>query len=310
MYQSSAHKELKQTLKQFSDEDMIWVLHVMNKDHEEHYLGRNIDDMDSALVRLDIKTLNTMTNMDEIRSKVINSYEEIREEFINQFIDTLKDFQSTLKIRGRDLSTYKSNKRLLYFVLNQINHKEDQYNTFRDIQNEYFRFLYTIFMLPNYYDTNRTLDDLEASFSKIISKKPLHFKSFDSDEFYPWAKTYMDQDRENARVLNSTSYKPLNAKECSIVVNAIFDNLLAIDSNIYRALKDKLSNAAYQKNYRKKNKGRKHHYYLTDKALYCLNILAEKHNVTEEKVIENLINEHYATECMDANGNHLYSPTG
>lgn len=62
-----------------------------------------------------------MTNMDEIRSKVINSYEEIREEFINQFIDTLKDFQSTLKIRGRDLSTYKSNKRLLYFVLNQIN---------------------------------------------------------------------------------------------------------------------------------------------------------------------------------------------
>ncbi|MCM1573166.1 hypothetical protein MWF93_06225 [Acinetobacter baumannii] len=266
MYQSSAHKELKQTLKQFSDEDMIWVLHVMNKDHEEHYLGRNIDDMDSALVRLDIKTLNTMTNMDEIRSKVINSYEEIREEFINQFIDTLKDFQSTLKIRGRDLSTYKSNKRLLYFVLNQINHKEDQYNTFRDIQNEYFRFLYTIFMLPNYYDTNRTLDDLEASFSKIISKKPLHFKSFDSDEFYPWAKTYMDQDRENARVLNSTSYKPLNAKECSIVVNAIFDNLLAIDSNIYRALKDKLSNAAYQKNYRKKNKGRKHHYYLTDKA--------------------------------------------
>lgn len=55
MYQSSAHKELKQTLKQFSDEDMIWVLHVMNKDHEEHYLGRNIDDMDSALVRLDIK---------------------------------------------------------------------------------------------------------------------------------------------------------------------------------------------------------------------------------------------------------------
>ncbi|HCV3153785.1 hypothetical protein [Acinetobacter nosocomialis] len=309
MYQSSAQKELKLTLKQLSDEDMLWVLHVMNKDHEEHYLGRNIDDMDSALVRLDIKTLNTINNTDEIRSKVINSYEEIKEGSINHFIDTLKDFQSTLKIRGRDLSKYKSNKRLLYFVLNQINHKEGQYNTFRDIQNEYFRFLYTIFMLPNYYDTNRTLDDLESSFSKIISKKPLHFKSFDSDEFYPWAKTYMDQDRENARVLNSTSYMPLNAKECSIVVNAIFDNLLAIDSNIYRALKDRLSNAAYQKNYRKNNKGRKHHYYLTDKALHCLNILAEKHNVTEEKMIENLINEHYTTECMDANGNHLYSPT-
>ncbi|MDC4584464.1 hypothetical protein OW666_16200 [Acinetobacter baumannii] len=309
MYQSSAHKELKQTVKQFSDEDMIWVLHVMNKDHEEHYLGRNIDDMDSALVRLDIKTLNTMTNMDEIRIKVINSYEEIKEGSINHFIGTLKDFQSTLKIRGRDLSKYKSNKRLLYFVLNQINHKEGQYNTFRDIQNEYFRFLYTIFMLPNYYDTNRTLDDLEASFSKIISKKPLHFKSFDSDEFYLWAKTYMDQDRENAKVLNSTSYTPLSPKEYSIVVNAIFDNLLAIDNNIYRALKDKLSNAAYQKNYRKKNKGRKHHYYLTDKAHRCLEILSEKHNITEEKMIEDLINERYTKECMDMNGNHLYTLT-
>ncbi|HEM6824600.1 TPA: hypothetical protein ACIFCQ_002739 [Acinetobacter baumannii] len=309
MYQCSAHKELKLYLKQLSDEDMIWVLHVMNKDHEEHDLGRNIDDMDSALVRLDIKTLNTLNNTDEIRSKVINSYEEIREEFINHFIDILKDFQSTLKIRGRDLTKYKSNKRLLYFVLNQINHKEDQYNTFRDIHNEYFRFLYTIFMLPNYYDTNRTLDDLEASFSKIISKKPLHFKSFDSDEFYLWAKTYMDQDRENAKVLNSTSYKPLNAKECSIVVNAIFDNLLAIDSNIYRALKDKLSNASYQKHYRKKNKRRKHHYYLTDKALRCLEILATKKGMTTEKMIESLVNEHYTKECMDSNGNDLYSLT-
>lgn len=94
MYQCSAHKELKLTLKQLPDEDMLWVLHVMNKDHEEHYLGRNIDDMDSALVRLDIKTLNTMTNMDEIRSKVINSYEEIKEGSINHFINTLKTFKA------------------------------------------------------------------------------------------------------------------------------------------------------------------------------------------------------------------------
>ncbi|MCW8692789.1 hypothetical protein OQH45_18000 [Acinetobacter baumannii] len=309
MYQSSAHKELKLYLKQLSDEDMIWVLHVMNKDHEEHDIERDINDMDPALVRLDIKTLNTMTNTDEIRSRVINSYAEIREGFINHFIDTLKDFQSTLKIRGRDLSKYKADKRLLYFALNQINHKEDRYNTFRDIHNEYFRFLYTIFMLPNYYESNRTLDDLEASFSKIISKKPLHFKSFDSDEFYLWAKTYMDQDRENAKVLNSTSYTPLNPKEYSIVVNAIFDNLFAIDNNIYRALKDKLSNAAYQKNYRKKNKGRKHHYYLTDKALRSLEILAEKHGMTKEKMIESLVNERYTKECMDFNGNDLYSLT-
>ena len=101
---------------------------------------------------------------------------------------------------------------------------------------------------------------------------------------------------------------PLNPKEYSIVVNAIFDNLFAIDNNIYRALKDKLSNAAYQK-LPQENKGRKHHYYLTDKALRSLEILAEKHGMTKEKMIESLVNERYTKECMDFNGNDLYSLT-
>lgn len=309
MYHSPAHKELRQFIKQCSDTDMIGFLHVMNKEHEERHTRQKIPDMDTALVQLDIQTLNTLTNTDEIKTKALRLCDHINEREASHLMNILKSFLSTLAIRGRDLSKYEKDKRLLYFALNQINHNESRHNTFSEIHNEYFRFLYTIFMLPNYYESNRPLDNLEASFSKIISKQPLHFKNFDSDEFYLWAKTYLDQDRENARVLNSTSYKPLNAKECSIVINAVFDNLLAIDSNVYKAIKGKLSNAAYQKKYRKTNKGRKHHYYLTDKALRSLEILAKKHDVTKERMIESLVNERYTKECMDFNGNDLYSLT-
>lgn len=307
MYHSPTQKELKQFIKQCSDADMIWILHVMNKEHEERRARQKISDSDTALVQLDIQMLNSLNNTDEIKNNFLRLCDHINEREAADLMDILKSFLSTLVIRGRDLSKYEKDKRLLYFALNQINYNESRHNTFSEIHNEYFRFLYTIFMLPNYYESNRPLDNLEASFSKIISKQPLHFKSFDSDEFYLWAKTYMDQDRENARVLNSTSYKPLNAKECSIVINAVFDNLLAIDSNVYKAIKDKLSNAAYQKKYRKTNKGRKHHYYLTDKALRSLEILAKKHDVTKEKMIESLVNERYTKECMDFHGNDLYS---
>ena len=35
MYQNSPHKALKQLINQYSDSDMIWVLHVMNREIEE-----------------------------------------------------------------------------------------------------------------------------------------------------------------------------------------------------------------------------------------------------------------------------------
>ncbi len=59
--------------------------------------------------------------------------------------------------------------------------------------------------------------------------------------------------------------------------------------------------------YRQKNKGKKPHYYaLSKKAKEALHILALKRNLKEEEVIENLINEFYVKECVDALGETLY----
>lgn len=307
MYQGTAHKELKLFIKESTDEDMIWILHVMNKDQEEYRNNYRLNGTEDYLLQLDIRTLNTINNTDEIKNRISDTYNHLNEREIYNFVSSLKCFRDTLIIRGRNLDEYKKNKRLLYFTLNSISENEYQYNTFKEIKNEYFRLLYTIFMLPRYYDSNRSLDNINAHFSDILSKKPLHFKKFNNDDFYRWAKSYMDQDRENSRVHNSLNYSPINAEEYSLVINAIFDSLLNKDTNIYKAIKDKISNAWHQKIFREKNKGRKHHYYLTDKTLECLEILAEKHNVTKEKIIEKLINDRYAKECMDINDNHLYS---
>lgn len=306
MYQNTSHKALKQFINQCSDADMIWVLHVMNREIEERCARTEISDRDEALIRLDIKTLNTLNNTNEIKKIIIDAYNNINERAVDDFIQSLKIFQSKLSIRSRDLVKYKENKRLLYFALNRFFSPTCRHNNFTEIHNEYFRLLYMIFIFPRYYESNDFLDNLDADFSDILSKKSLHFKNADSDEFYQWAKSYMDREIKNDKVYDSQRYKALTPEDYKIIVNSIFDSLLDGDALIYKAIKDQISNAWYQKSYRLRNKGREHYYFLTEKTQQCLEILTKKHNITQEKMIEDLINQRYAIECMDSLGNHLY----
>lgn len=308
MHQSLALKELNQFLKASTDEDMIWVLHAMNKDNEEHHCNQNIDNSDEQLIQSTINILNTLKNAEEIRKRVLDNYADINDRHILYFIDSLKMFRDTLNIRAKDCSNYKSNKRLLNFTLHSMSLDRDlSWRTVSMIQDDYFKFLYVLFISPSYSRSSRPLERIEERFCKILNEKTLHFKKFDYDDFYQWVKGYMDSDYQNARIYNSQHYTPLTPEDYKVVVNSIFDILIDTNPIIYKALKDKISNAWYQKTFRQKNKGRKHHYYLTDKALRGLEILAKKHDLTKEKIIEQLINERYTKECMDINGNHLYS---
>ncbi|AVZ85150.1 MULTISPECIES: hypothetical protein [unclassified Acinetobacter] len=309
MYQSTAHKELNQLIKASTDDDMIWFLHLMNKDNEEHRCNINISDTDDLLIQSTINILNTLKNTDEIRRKILDNYTNINENSIFNFMDSLKIFRDNLNIRGKDISDYKTNKRLLYFTFHSMSSdREISWRTMLTIQNDYFRFLYMLFISPSFSRSNRFLNNIEERFSTILAKNELHFKSFDSNDFYLWAKNYMDQDSENARFYNSRDYTPVIPQDYKIVVNAIFDVLLDTNPHIYKALRDKLSNAWYQKSYRKKHKGRKHYYFFTDVTFECLQILAKKYNLTEEKVIDRLINEHYVKECRSNDtGNHYYT---
>ena len=79
------------------------------------------------------------------------------------------------------------------------------------------------------------------------------------------------------------------------------------DENIHYALRKKLYNAWYQKKHREEKKVKKPHYYaLTKRAREALLTLAFKNGLTEEQMIERLINETYAKECCSVDGENLY----
>ncbi|WP_151831491.1 hypothetical protein [Acinetobacter ursingii] len=307
MDRNSAQKELQSFLKDSTDEDLIWILHFMNKDNIQYRDRCDIHYLNDDLIRSTIDILNTLKSAEEIRKILSENYISVYQNDIFNFLNELNIYRQSLTIRGKDISNYKSNKRLLYFALKCMSSDRNlSWRQISEIKNEYFRFIFILLISPLYSQSTRHLDYIEQKFSRILNKYELHFKNCDNNDFYLWAKGYIDKDDANSRVYDSRSYNPVNPQDYKIVINAIFDNLLNLDPNIYKALKDQISNAWYQKRYRKKIKGREHYYRFTDKSYKCLEILADKNNLTKEKMIEQLINERYAKECVNINGNHLY----
>ena len=132
-----AHKELNQLVKASTDEDTIWLLHLMNKDNEEERYNRDINETNDLLNQSTINILNTLKNADEIRKVIIDNYVNVNERGVFNFIDSIKRFKETLNIRGKDLSDYKSNKRLLYFTLYSMSSDIDlSWRTVCMIQND------------------------------------------------------------------------------------------------------------------------------------------------------------------------------
>ena len=175
-----------------------------------------------------------------------------------------------------------------------------------NINNHFFRFLFIIFCHPDYSQSTVELNTNEEKISQLTNSHLIHFVKNDTIDFYRWAKSYMDDHNEK---YHSAAYTPITDEEYRTTVNIIFDKLFDENEDIYAALKDKLANAWYQKKYRQKNKGKKPHYYaLSKRAKEALHILAFKRNMSEEQIIENLINEFYVKECVDVRGQSLYTP--
>lgn len=310
MSNSTAQNELKSLIKGLSDDDLIWLLHVKNKDQIEYNDRTKISDDDELLIKNNIQDLNALQDINEIKSIVYNYAKNFSDYDIEKFINQINYFKSRLEIRSIKFSKYKSDERLLNIALNSIMDKNKRYpidTRVLDINNPYVRFLYVIYTHSEYYRNPDKIARIEEKYSTIQTKNELHFKKQDSTEFYRWAKNYMDNDLENARRFNSKNFKPINDPDFKIAVNSIFDNLLLIDKLQYQALKDKLSNAWYQKTYRKNNKGKKYYFFLKDKTDDALNMLAKKYNISTVDIIERLINECYVKECLDSSGNPQYN---
>ena len=299
--------QLRSALKQLNESDLLPALCLMEMDIESNSFRDFHKELDRKLMRPFIQRLNTIKGLSEIRQIILDYYSTQEWDYIDDYLRELETLKSLLKNRGRDISKYQSNPRLLAFALHYY---EKQFrrgdNIINDINNHFFRFLFIIFCHPDYSQSTVELNIIEEKFSQLTNSHLIHFVKNDTIDFYRWSKNYMDDHNEK---YHSTAYTPITDEEYRTTVNIIFDKLFDENEDIYAALKDKLSNAWYQKKYRQKNKGKKPHYYaLSKRAKEALHILAFKRNMSEEQIIENLINEFYVKECVDVRGQSLYTP--
>ena len=168
--------------------------------------------------------------------------------------------------------------------------------------NLYFQLLYLAYTIPIYYEDSRSIENIYYRFDKIYTKFNSHFKSPCSD-FFVWAKKHINENSEFRRYRRDASH----VSEYETLINSIFDIIYYEDENIHYALRKKLYNAWYQKKHREEKKVKKPNYYaLTKRAREALLTLAFKNGLSEEQMIERLINETYAKECCSVDGENLY----
>ena len=289
---------LKSFLTQLRDEDLIWALFVYHRPNIDN--NRRIRESNAAIEK-DIAKLNSLDKLRNISKFIIDEMNNSSDDDIYYFLRDLKDFQSRIKIHSFDFNKIKDNQRFLQFACKVLHEKEGD-RLILDIKNPYFQLLYLAYTIPIYYENSRSIENIYYRFDKIYTKFNSHFKSPCSD-FLVWAKKYINKNSEFRRYRRDASH----VSEYETLINSIFDIIYYEDENIHYALRKKLSNAWYQKNHREEKKVKKPHYYaLTKRAREALLTLAFKNGLSEEQMIERLINETYAKECCSVDGENLY----
>ena len=289
---------LKSFLTQLRDEDLIWALFVYHRPNIDN--NRRIRESNAAIEK-DIAKLNSLDKLRNISKFIIDEMNNSSDDDIYYFLRDLKDFQSRITIHSFDFNKIKDNQRFLQFACKVLNEKEGD-RLILDIKNLYFQLLYLAYTIPFYYENSRSIENIYYRFDKIYIIFNIHFKLLCFD-FFVWAKKYINKNSEFRRYRRDASH----VSEYETLINSIFDIIYYEDENIHYALRKKLSNAWYQKNHREEKKVKKPHYYaLTKRAREALLTLAFKNGLSEEQMIERLINETYAKECCSVDGENLY----
>lgn len=288
----AAYNDLKSKLNPLRDEDFIWLLHLYNKG-----LSRNVADA----TKDDIEALNSLKEINDIKKNILNHFQYQDERTIDNFIYDLKEYKLAIKSSKIDYNLIKNNKRFLNFACH-IMSQEVQEREIKYIKNLYFKFLYLVYTFPDFYKNPRKIDDIYHQFDNVYSKFNKHF-NFAESNFFIWAKDYINDHLEFRKYRQDS----VDESEYETLINSIFDLIYIEDNNIHYALRRKLSNAWYQKKHREDKKVKKANFYaLTKKAREALHQLSFKNNLSEEKMIEKLINESYIKECCSLSGNNLY----
>ena len=291
MRRTSALDDIKSFLSRCRDIDTLWILNIVNEEIKQSEDVRQTD----------INMLNRLNKFSDIRKEIIAELQHVREYDIYDLLYRLEEYQAHISMPRVDLNSIENNKRFIIFA-NAIMQKELRDRILENINNPIYKIFYMLLTYKEYSNNPRPFEEIYKRFLKLEIKVNNHFK-FANNDFYIWANSHIHESEEYRRLRINL----LNSNDIEMNINSIFDQIYDLDSNIHYAFKKKLSNAWYQKKHREDKKVKKPGFYaLTIKAKEALTSLARKNNLSEEKVLEQLINKAYIEECKSQSGESLY----
>lgn len=291
MRRTSALDDIKSFLSRCRDIDAVWILNIFNEEIKQH------EDVRQA----DIDMLNRLNKFSDITKEIVAELHHVREYDIDHLLYRLEEYQAHISMPRVDLKSIQDNKRFIIFA-NAVMQKNLRSRILENINNPIYKIFYMLLTYEEYFDNPRSFEEVYKRFLNLQTKFNTHFK-FANNDFYIWANGYI-HDSEEYRRLRINLF---NSNDFEMNINSIFDQLYDLDSNIHYAFKKKISNAWYQKKHREDKKVKKPGFYsLTVKTKEALASLARKNNLSEEKILEQLINKAYIEECKSPSGELLY----
>ena len=291
MRRTPALDQTKSFLSRCRDIDAVWILNIFNEEIKQYKDVR----------RTDVDMLNRLDKFSDIKKEIMAELCHLHDRDIEHFIYCLEEYQAHISMPKIDLKNIENNKRFILFANNTMQNNLRS-RILEDIINPVYKFFYMLFTYEEYFNRPRSLEEIYKRFSNVHMKFDSHF-NFAENDFYIW---------DNSQIYKSEEYKRLrvnllNSTNPEININSIFDQLYDLDINVHYALRKKISNAWYQKRHRDDKKVKKPGFYaLTVKAKEALASLARKKNLSEDKVLEELINQAYVKECNPLTGEFPY----
>lgn len=284
----------KQFFKDFKNESLIWTAYSWANEKRESKIEF-------------VNLLNERHSFEAIATYLENEFEKSNPEEISTFLRECYKYKINY-IPNEDLRFLEKDSRLCWLIINDFKNKyKDLIHRRYNFRNGYLSLLYLIHIeLASY---RLKTDDLRY-YLKLLKNEdnPVSFlsKYIDNPEFIDWALKYTER---NKHIFTLPNFTPTNTNEKLEKFLGYWDFIYIDDLQRYCIEINQLKKSWQQKVFRIKNKNNpknKYHLPLRANTKKLLEELAVFKNISENEVLEILINKAYDNEMRDKKGKALY----
>lgn len=280
---------IEDELKNYTDEDMLWL-------YDEVNLFKKELDLDLRIIRL---SFNDFTEGSYVKNHITNLLSKFKNK--KSLLDLFEKFKIRKKSYEEDFLYLKENQRFCLLLANYL-YNTNPDRTIYEYNENYL--IYVIFNLIYKKNTKYEADILFKKYKIDILPKINKSKNFEDILFLEWSYRYI---RTKNREFRRVRYIPKNEKEHKTLIISFLDYLFYFYENQHYVLTTQLFKAWSQKKFRDAKKTKNmYHLPLTKKAKKELKKLSQVKNLSENLMLEKLINEAYLKEICDENGVSRY----